>query len=188
VRVDCVLASLRITQTDPGQQTPPRGGSITATIRLILPIVVSNNWSLSPLDVHNAFLHGVLEKDVFMQQPPGYEDKVHPDYICKLDKALYGLKQAPHAWYSGLSDKLQQVGFAPSRADTSLFFYNHGKHIISVLIYIDDIIVGRSSIKATNALIRDLHKEFTLKDLRDLHYFLGIEVTRSGHMLLLRQE
>jgi hypothetical protein len=68
-----------------------------ATIRLILFIVVSHNWSLHQLDVQNAFLHGVLEEDVFMRQPPGYEDKVHPHHLCKLDKTLYGLKQAPRA-------------------------------------------------------------------------------------------
>jgi histone deacetylase 1/2 len=71
-----------------------------ATIRLILSIVVSRGWTLRQLDVQNAFLHGVLEEEVYMQQPPRYTDKVHPNYVCKLDKALYGLKQAPHAWYA----------------------------------------------------------------------------------------
>jgi hypothetical protein len=82
-----------------------------ATIRLILSIAVSNDWSLRQLDVHNAFLHGVIEEDVFVRQPPVYEDKLHPHYLCKLDKTIYGLKQAPRAWYSRLSDKLQQLGF-----------------------------------------------------------------------------
>jgi len=68
-----------------------------ATIRLVLSLAVSNNWSLRQLDVKNAFLHGLLEEEVFMRQPPGYESKDKPDYICKLDKALYGLKQAPRA-------------------------------------------------------------------------------------------
>jgi hypothetical protein len=159
-----------------------------ATIRLILSIAVSHNWSLSQLDVQNAFLHGVLEEDVFMRQPPGYEDKVHPHHLCKLDKALYGLKQAPRASYSRLSDKLQQLGFVPSKADISLFFYNRGKHIIFILVYVDDIIVASSSTEATDALVHDLHKDFALKDLRNLHYFLGIEVTRSNQGLLLTQE
>jgi histone deacetylase 1/2 len=67
-----------------------------------------------------------LEEEVFMRQPPGYESKTHPHYICKLDKALYGLKQASCAWYSRLSSKLLSLGFTPSKADVSLFVYNKG--------------------------------------------------------------
>ena len=96
------------------------------TIRLVLSIAISRGWSLRQLDIQNAFLHGVLEEEVFMRQPPGYENKGTPNYVCKLDKALYGLKQAPRAWYSRLSMQLQQLGFVPSKADTSLFFYNKG--------------------------------------------------------------
>jgi hypothetical protein len=62
------------------------------TIRLILSIAVSKGWSLRQLDVRNAFLHGVLEEEVYMQQTPCYVDIAHPNYVCKLDKALYGLK------------------------------------------------------------------------------------------------
>jgi retron-type reverse transcriptase len=64
----------------------------SATIYLNLSIAVSNDWSLRQLDINNAFLHGVLEEDVFMRQPPGFEDKNHPDYLYKLDKAIYKLK------------------------------------------------------------------------------------------------
>lgn len=76
-----------------------------ATIRLVLSIAVSRGWSLRQLDVQNAFLHGVLEEEVFMRQPPGYVNKDTPHFICRLDKSLYGLKQAPRAWYSRLSQK-----------------------------------------------------------------------------------
>jgi hypothetical protein len=77
-----------------------------ATIRLILSLAVSHGWVLRQLDVQNAFLHGILEEEVYMKQPPGFIDPVFPSYHCKLDKTLYGLKQAPRAWYSRLSDKL----------------------------------------------------------------------------------
>jgi hypothetical protein len=67
----------------------------TATIRAILSIAISRGWCLRQFDVQNAFLHGVLEEEVYMRQPPGYEDKSKPNFVCKLDKALYGLKHAP---------------------------------------------------------------------------------------------
>jgi histone deacetylase 1/2 len=89
-----------------------------ATIRLVLSIAVTRGWSLRQLDVQNAFLHGVLEEEVYMRQPPGFEDKNVPSYVCKLDKALYGLKQAPRAWYSRLSSKLLDLGFVSSKSDT----------------------------------------------------------------------
>jgi histone deacetylase 1/2 len=60
----------------------------SATIRLVLSIVVSRGWSLRQLDIQNAFLHGVLEEEVYMRQPPGFENKNAPFHVCKLDKAL----------------------------------------------------------------------------------------------------
>jgi hypothetical protein len=91
--------------------------------------------------------------------------------VCKLDKALYGLKQAPRAWYFRLSSKLQSLGFCASKADTSLFFYN--------------IVVASLSEKVVNALLHDLGHDFALKDLGDLHYFLGIEVKKVHDGIIL---
>jgi histone deacetylase 1/2 len=140
------------------------------------------------LDVKNAFLHGVLEEEVYMKQPPGFEDPHLPHHICKLDKALYGLKQAPRAWFSKLSSKLISLGFIASKADTSLFIYNRSGIHIFVLIYVDDIIVTSSSDQAISALLQDLSAEFALKDLGDLHFFLGIEVKKTSDGLILSQE
>jgi hypothetical protein len=70
------------------------------TIRLLLSLAVSRRCSLRQIDIQNAFLYGILEEDVYMKQPPGFEDSRYPNFICKLDKALYGLKQAPRAWFA----------------------------------------------------------------------------------------
>ncbi|XP_073367824.1 uncharacterized protein [Aegilops tauschii subsp. strangulata] len=114
-----------------------------ATICLVLSIAVSRGWSLRQLGVQNTFLHGVLEEEVYMKQPPGFESKTAPSYLCKLDKALYELKQAPRACSS------------------------------------DEAITG---------LLKDLGADFALKDLGDLHYFLGVEVRKHKDGLLLSQE
>jgi hypothetical protein len=120
-------------------------------------------------------LHGVLEEEVYMRQPPGFESAATPNFVCKLDKAIYGLKQAPRAWYSRLSAKLLALGFRASRSDTSLFIYSKNNITIFMLINVDDIIVTGSSQETIAALLSDLKQDFALKDLGDSHYFMGIE-------------
>jgi hypothetical protein len=143
-----------------------------ATICVVLSLAVSRGWNLRQLDVRNAFLHGSLEEEVYMRQYHGYETRLV--HVCKLDKALYGLYQAPRAWYFCRSSMLQSLGFYASKADTFVFFYNKGGVTIFMLIYMDDIVVASSSEKAVDALLHDLGLDFTLKDLGNLHYFLGI--------------
>ncbi|KAK1692531.1 hypothetical protein QYE76_009228 [Lolium multiflorum] len=111
------------------------------TVRLILSIVVSRGWQLHQVDVQKAFLHGDIQEEVYMYQPPGYVDQNFPHRVCRLQKSLYGLKQSPRAWYSKLSSKLQSLGFVPSKADTSLFVFIRRQVIIYMLIYVDDIII-----------------------------------------------
>ena len=77
-----------------------------ATVRLVLSLAVSRGWSLRQIDVSNAFLHGFLAEDVYMQQPPGFEDATYPSHVCKLQRSIYGLKQSPRAWYARLSQRL----------------------------------------------------------------------------------
>jgi hypothetical protein len=106
---------------------------------------------------------------------------------CRLNKAIYGLKQPLRAWYSKLSSKLQMLGFVPSKGVTSLLFFSKEGIPMYILVYVDDSIVVSSSSTATNALLRNLEKNFVLKDLGDLHYFLGNEVNKINDSILLSQ-
>jgi histone deacetylase 1/2 len=80
---------------------------------------------------------------------------------------------------------LIELGFRSSKSDTSLFIYSKNGVTIFMLIYVDDIIVTSSSPDAVTALLKDLRTDFALKDLRELSYFLGIEVSpRQGGVVL----
>ena len=123
-----------------------------ATIRIVLSIAASRHWPIHQLDVKNAFLHGHLDETMYCQQPPGFVNPAHPDYVCLLQKSLYGLKQAPRAWYQRFATYIRQLGFIPSVSDTSLFIYKDGKQLAYHLLYVDDIVLTGSS----DALFRSI--------------------------------
>uniref|UniRef100_A0A2N9FT89 Reverse transcriptase Ty1/copia-type domain-containing protein n=1 Tax=Fagus sylvatica TaxID=28930 RepID=A0A2N9FT89_FAGSY len=157
------------------------------TIRLILSLVVSLNWLLRQLDVKNAFLHGTLKEEVYMTQPKGYIDPQHPNHVCKLLKSIYGLKQAPRAWFESFTSQLLHLGFLASTTYSSLFIYKNDKIIAYLLLYVDDIVLTNNTPTFLDHLILQLSKVFDLKDLGQLHYFLGFQVTRTSTGLHVNQ-
>jgi hypothetical protein len=160
-----------------------------ATIRLVLSLAISRGWSLRQVDVSNAFLHGFLSEDVYMQQLPVFEDSRYPSHVCKLQRSLYGLKQSPRAWYARLSERLYQLGFISSKADTSLFIFSQGDVCIYMLVYVDDIIIAGSTSVVVDRLVHSLSKSFPIKDMGKLDYFLGLEAAyTSGGMTLTQRK
>ncbi|RVX23617.1 Retrovirus-related Pol polyprotein from transposon RE1 [Vitis vinifera] len=123
-----------------------------------------------------------------MMQPPGFEDSSCPTHVCRLQKALYGLKQAPRAWFHKLNSFILQLGFQCSRADASLFYFHSVSDIIILLIYVDDILITSSNPPHVHHIISQLSSHFTLQDLGDISYFLGIEFTRLPYVLHLNQQ
>jgi hypothetical protein len=137
--------------------------------------------------VKNAFLHGTLDETVYCQQPSGFIDPAAPNAVCLLQRSLYGLKQAPRAWYQRFATYICQLGFTPSASDTSLFILQDGDRLAYLLLYVDDIILTASSTELLRHITARLHTEFAMKDLGDLHFFLGISVRRTPDDLFLSQ-
>ena len=148
------------------------------TMRLFLDIAAKENQKVHQMDVHNAFLHGNLNEEVYMKLPPGFRDKGETR-VCRLQKSLYGLKQAPRCWFAKLSHALQAYGFTQSRSDHSLFVYSKKGIRLCILIYVDDLIITGMSSQAIKVFKDYLATCFKIKDLGAVKYFLGIEVARS---------
>lgn len=123
------------------------------TIRVVLSLTVMHHQPIRQLNINNAFLNGVLTKDVFMHQPEGFVHLQYLSHVCKLVKALYGIKQASRAWYDILKSSLLQWGFTASKSDTSLFILHRAGHVIVVLIYVDDILVTSFETKLVESVI-----------------------------------
>ena len=123
-----------------------------------------------------------------MSQPPGLEDVRYPSLVCKLHKSLYGLKQAPRAWNDIFTQFLPHLGFNNTYSDTPLFVKHVGSSIVILLLDVDDIIIIGSATIAIQHVISDLRNEFDIKDLGFLHFFLGIQITKTKAGLFLSQE
>lgn len=144
------------------------------TIQTILTVSTVKGWSLRQLDVKNAFLHGNLDTPVFMEQLTGFKDSEMPNHVFQLNRALYGLKQALRAWFDRFSSFLIDYGFYCSPADPSLFVFHNGAHIMILLVYVDDIILTGTTSSLLDEFVQQLGSQFSIKDLGQLHYFLGV--------------
>jgi hypothetical protein len=109
------------------------------TVRTLLAVAAASSWPISQMDVKNAFLHGDLTEEVYMQPPPGVV--APPGYVCRLRRALYGLKQAPRAWHERFVSVIQAAGFSPSDHDPALFVHLSPRGRTLLLLYVDDMLI-----------------------------------------------
>jgi hypothetical protein len=114
-------------------------------IRILLAFATSKGFKIYQMDVKSDFLNGVIQEEVYVRQPPGFENPKYPNRVCKLLKALYKLKQAPQAWYARFKMFLLEHGYVMGSVDKTIFTLNHGTNFLLVQIYVDDIIFGGSS-------------------------------------------
>jgi len=158
------------------------------TLRLLLVVATANDWYLKQLDVNNAFLHGDLHEEVYMQPPPDLSVPTS-QHVCKLQRSLYGLRQAGRQWYAKLSSFLISHNYILSSVDHSLFLKQDTNNIklTAIIVYVDDLVLTGNNIEEINHITATLHQQFKIKNLRDLTYFLGLEVARNNSGLHLNQ-
>ena len=139
------------------------------------------------MDVKIAFLNGVINEIVYVEQPPGFEDCKKPNHVYKLKKALYGLKQAPRAWYERLRDFLLSKGFIMGKVGTTLFMKKIGKDLFVLQIYVDDIIFESTNQDFCEEFEKMMANEFEMSMIGELSYFLGLQIKQLKNATFVSQ-
>jgi hypothetical protein len=146
------------------------------SIRILLAYATYHGFKLYQMDVKSAFLNGPIKEEVYVEQPPDFEDSEYPNHVYKLSKALYGLKQAPRAWYECLRDFLVTNGFKVGKADPTLFTKIVAKDLFVCQIYVDDIIFGSANKWTCEEFSRIMIQKFEISMMGELKYFLGFQI------------
>ncbi|GJT15758.1 hypothetical protein Tco_0874464 [Tanacetum coccineum] len=134
-------------------------------IRLFLAYASYMGFTVYQMDVKSAFLYGTIDKEVYVMQPPGFEDPEFLDKVYRVEKAMYGLHQAPRAWYGTLSKYLLTNGFQR-----------------------DDIIFGSSNPKLCREFEALMHDKFKMSAMGELTFFLGLQVLQKNDGIFISQD
>ncbi|GKC80444.1 putative ribonuclease H-like domain-containing protein [Tanacetum coccineum] len=148
-------------------------------IRLFLAYASFMGFMVYQMDVKSAFLYGTIEEEVYVCQPPGFEDPDYPNKVYKVVKALYGLHQALRAWYETLAKYLLDNGFHRGKIDQTLFIKKQKRDILLVQVYVDDIIFGSTKKELCTEFEKLMHDKFQMSSMSELTFFLGYKTAST---------
>ena len=149
------------------------------SVRSVVALAVHESMKLHQMDVKTAFLNGELNEIVFMKQPEGFVKEGKENLVCRLKKSIYGLKQSPRCWNTALDDHLKKVKFIQTKGDPCLYVSTDGAETIIIAVYVDDILIGGKTDKRIAGVKIAIDERFEVKDMGELHYFLGVKVVQD---------
>ena len=156
------------------------------TLRAFIAAAAYDNMKINHLDIKTAFLYGKITDEVYMVQPEEFEEG---NKVCKLEKCIYGLKQSSRIFNLDLEEKLLKMGFQASKADSCLFTKCRNGKSINCIVYVDDILVSARSDQEIQNFVTDLKRSYTITDLGEVKYYLGIEIRKfEGNFYLCQKK
>jgi hypothetical protein len=155
------------------------------SVRIILAIAAYFDYEIWQMDVKTAFLNGNLEEDVYMIQPEGFVDPENASKVCKLQKSIYGLKQASRSWNIRFKEVVKSFGFIENEKEPCVFKKFSGSSIVFLILYVDDILLIGNDIPMLEAVKDSLKNSFSMKDLGEAAYILGIKIYRDRSRRLI---
>ena len=138
------------------------------------------SWTISGLDVRNAFLYGTLDEEIYMEQPEGFRASNQEQHVIKLKRALYGLKQAGLAWWRTLRESMKELGFEGLTSDAGLFIFRNEHGFVIAVIYVDDALFCGPNKKQVLEIKERFMKRWECRDLGDATEFLRMRIYQEA--------
>ena len=156
------------------------------TLKSLLAVAAHNGLHIHHMDVKTAFLNGKLKDRLYMEQPESFNDGT--GRVCLLESSIYGLVQAPREWYLKLDEVLLECGFTRSECDPALYHRVTDQGTITLFLYVDDLLLFGSDLKLLEQVKGMLSKKFKMKDLGEVSYYLGMQVSRNDKGIFVSQQ
>jgi hypothetical protein len=155
------------------------------SIWLALGIVVAKGWEFHQMDVKNAFRHGDLYEEIYMEKSQVF---MHDSsLVFRLKKSLYGLKQASRAWHAKMESYLLSHNFVRCKLDMNVYMLKKNDSILLLVIYVDELLITGFSTSTIATVKRILHDNFLMMDMGLLHFLLGLEIIQDASGIKLSQ-
>ena len=156
------------------------------SLRIIISFAAERSFKIRQLDVKAAYLYADLKEEIYMKAPEG--DPYHDKGFWKLKKALYGLKQAAREWNENISNFIQNMGFKRLISEPCMFVKYKGSKVVCIIsVYVDDFLVTGTDEEIENS-VKLLKEKYTITDVGDANFIIGIKIDRIGNGYLLHQE
>ncbi|GJW69581.1 retrotransposon protein, putative, ty1-copia subclass [Tanacetum coccineum] len=193
-------ANYKAAMLDPDKTLPPNAkivrcnGTIQEkltwmqTLELLgfsIAIAAYYDYEIWQMDVKTAFLNGRLDEDIYMEQPEGYVNPKYPNRVCKLQRSIYGLKQASRQWNKRFDEEIKKFGFTQNRDEPCVYRKASGSNVVFLILYVDDILIMGNNIPRLKEVKDYLGKCFSMKDLGEAAYILGIKIYRDRSKRLI---
>jgi hypothetical protein len=160
------------------------------SVRLLLSIAAYYDYEIWQMDVKTAFLYGILTEDVHMVQPEGFVDPANARKVYKLQRSIYGLKQASQSWNHRFDDVVKIFGFIKNPDEACVYKKVSGSAVAFLVLYVDDILLIGNNIPFLNKVKDYFKSKFSMKDLGEAAYILGIKIykDRTRRLIGLSQD
>ncbi|KAK1648037.1 hypothetical protein QYE76_065842 [Lolium multiflorum] len=155
------------------------------SVRILLAIAAFFDYEIWQMDVKTAFLNGDIEEELYIVQPKGFVDPKNADKVCKLQRSIYGLKQASRSWNLRFDRVIKDFGFIRTHGEACIYKKVSGSSVAFLILYVDDILLIGNDIELLSNVKGYLNKSFSMKDLGEAAYILGIKIYRDRSRRLI---